>query len=125
MNPIPFFLIAFGVLVPGGPASGIIQPGSIGLGTLTKVGSGFAVYDIQISPEMVGGLPLTECQITANAFCDYTLNAIVSVGPSGVAANPATTIRVAIMDATSNTPFPEPAFTGYVQLSISRKGPDA
>lgn len=125
MDPIPLFLVAYATLVPGLPVESTIQPGAIGFSALRKVGSGLCIYDLDLSPEMVGALPLTKAKVDASVYCDRTLNAAVSVGPAGALANPATTVRVTIIDTTTGNPFPEPAFEGFLQVAINRIGPTA
>jgi len=125
MSPIPFFLVAHAVLIPGGLPESILQPGSIGISSLTKIGSGVCLYDLQLSEAMVGALPLNDCLITVGTFTGLgpVFAQVTSPDPFPV-EGPITVLRVAVVDA-AGIPVLEPDFKGRIMLAVQRKGPSA
>lgn len=125
MNPIPFFLVAHAVLVPGGTADQILQPGSIGIQSITKIGSGVCNYELELSPGMVGGLPLNDVMMWASTFAGFGAYSVqVSApGPFPV-ASPISVVRVVVVDA-AGLPLLEPDFKGTIMFAAMRKGPSA
>lgn len=123
MNPIPFFLVAHAVLVPGGLAESILQPGSIGITKITKIGSGVCLYELELSPAMVGALPLNDVMMWASTFAGIgpLFVQVSSPGPFPV-ASPITVVRIAVVDA-AGLPILEPDFKGTIMFAAMRKGP--
>lgn len=125
---IPFWLVAQGTLVPVSPP---LLVGAVGFTTVEAVGSGFARWNVTVSPEMVGQLGSPDFLPSIQWIGDGSINVlaryvIAPFPPTG----PLSSIRVEVFDPATGNVVPQPSLIdgsgqprGGVVLAFQRKGP--
>lgn len=124
MEPIPFWLVAFGIIVPGVPE---ILVGGIGISSITQPDPNLAEWELTVSSEMVGGMGSPDFLPVATFVSSPTTPGVAKITLPSPPSGPVSTFRVSVVGNGVDMVTPLPYVTvngqGTISLALMRKGP--